>query len=197
MEALKFTEFETKYKVDRDKQDQFKDIMEDEFGIRGDKFLNVQSNDAYFVHPEISDPPFLRFRRSDNKKDKRKELTYKKKRSEANNFNREEVNLRVDASPDDTVVSFVKGLGYQHNIDVYKYCDIYYAEDAVLVFYTVKESNGKRQSFIEIEVNEDLSEKLTEAQNWDIITKWEKAFAPLGISHHNRLRKSLFEMYRK
>ena len=73
-------------------------------------------------------------------------------------------------------------------------CHIYNFEDATLVFYTVKDGS-KLDHFMEIEVREDM--EFTEDQAWAIIRKWEKELEPLGITAQNRLRKSLFDMYRR
>lgn len=146
-----------------------------------------------FVSNFLGLPKFLRFRASDHKKNKRKELTFKKKHKTANNIKRTEVNLRVDASDNDTTREFAEGLGYSKAFDVYKYCDIYYADDAVMVFYSVKDNDGKLNHFIEIEVNEEMD--FTESQAWDIIKKYEKILEPVGVKAQGRIRKSLFEMY--
>ncbi len=153
----------------------------------------VESLIKRFIEEELDLPKFLRFRASDHKKNKRKELTFKKKHKEANNIRRTEVNLRVDASDNDTTREFAEGFGYRKSFDVYKYCDIYYADDAVLVFYSVKDSNGKMDHFMEIEVNEEM--EFTEDQAWTIIKKYEKLLEPVGIKAQGRIRKSLFEMY--
>ena len=39
--------------------------------------------------------------------------------------------------------------------------------------------------------------KMTEEEAWNIIRKYERELAPLGITHRHRLNKSLFEMYVK
>jgi predicted adenylyl cyclase CyaB len=186
---LEFTEFETKYKIaDGNVQYEFKRIMEQVHSLN---CFYVQSDDVYFVKGD----EFLRYRFADDKKVKRSELTYKAKIKSANNIIRKEINLRVDANDRNTVKEFCETLGYIYNFTINKACHIYHADDATLVFYSVRDSDNELTHFIEIEVGEDL--KVTESQGWDIIKKWEKALEPLGIKAQNRLRKSLFEMYRK
>ena len=231
-EILKYCEFETKYRTEEIQRFPFKKIMEDDLGLKGSKFLYVQSGDEYlnlnldkridsffetkvdkevrkllgtgfdtgvkilikrFIEEELGMPKFLRYRASEDKKIKQKEITFKKKHKSANNIRRTEINLRVDNSNAETIREFCEGIGYEHTFDVYKYCDIYYADDAVLVFYSVKDDNGKMDHFIEIEVNEEMD--FTEDQAWTIIKKYEKILEPVGVKPQGRIRKSLFEMY--
>ena len=44
-------------------------------------------------------------------------------------------------------------------------------------------------------VDEDSIHKLTLSEAMDKIRKYEKVLEPLGITHRNRLTKSLYEMY--
>ena len=148
-------------------------------------------------------PPFFRFRKPALGFDKgRKEITTKFKRPNAkNNIQREEKNLRVDLTENDTVSAFIKDLGYSLNFEIWKTSHIYNFTDATLVFYSVYDITDKRlvtpKHFIEIEVDEELVSTLTEDQAWGIITKYEAMLEPFGISARNRLKKSLFEMYRR
>lgn len=187
----KFTEFETKYKIsDGNAQYDFKRLMEDEYKL---SCLYVQSDDLYYVKGD----EFLRYRFSDDKKVKRAELTYKAKKKNADNIIRKEVNLRVDPSDYKTVDAFCETLDFKRNFSIHKSCHIYKSDEATLVFYTVWDEDKNMTHFIEIEVDEDLIPKLTEEEAWDIIRKWEKVLEPIGIKAQNRLKKSLFEMYRK
>jgi adenylate cyclase class IV len=65
------------------------------------------------------------------------------------------------------------------------------------VFYTVKDENNKLAHFVEIELDEESIHKLTLSEAMDKIRKYEKVLEPLGITHKNRLKKSLYEMYVK
>lgn len=188
-EALKFYEIETKYRADNIERLSFKDLART---IAGAKLEYIESYDIYYTR---EGDEFLRYRYSEDKKEKRAELTFKKKHNQLNNIVRTEVNLRVDANSIDTVEAFAEGLGYKKNFKIWKLCDIYKLDDAVLVYYSVKDEEGKYQHFIEIEVKEGLPKSEEEA--WAIINKYEKLIEPLGISPQNRLKKSLFEMYRR
>jgi adenylate cyclase class IV len=148
-------------------------------------------------------PPFMRYRRPSHGLDgDRKELTTKYKQSGSkNNIQREEKNIRVDKVDEDTIMKFVSDLGYKLNFSIWKTCHIYNFSDATIVFYTVYDTtNGKSSkidTFVEIEVSEEKVSEMTEKQAFDIIEKYEKALETVGLSARSRLRKSLFEMYRR
>jgi adenylate cyclase class IV len=104
----------------------------------------------------------------------------------------------VDNNSYDTIEGFIKtGLGYDSNFRISKYVQIYQFKDATLPWYTVVDESGKRDTFVEIEVDEKLLHNINEEQAWEIVKKYEAILAPLGITARNRLRLSLFEMYRK
>jgi len=186
---LKNIELEVKFRIGLEKQFEFKNLVSES----GDfTFLYVESDDIYYVN---DDGDFLRYRFSDDKKEKRAELTFKKKLNEHNNNKRIEVNLRVDPNTPELVGDFAEGLGYKRNFRINKSCHIYKKSDVTVVFYTVQCENGTIDHFIEIEVAENAG--FTEDEGWGIIREWERKLEPLGIKPQNRLRKSLYEMYRR
>jgi adenylate cyclase class IV len=186
-----FVEFETKYRIeDPAKLWDFKHLVENQLGRKD--FLYVQSDDCYYVKGE----DFIRYRFSDNKKDKRAELTIKRKTGDKNNIIREEVNLRVDNNSFDTVERFIGLQGFEINFRINKQCHIYHGPDCTLVFYSVRDlGTNELAHFIEIEVTEGAG--FTEEESWNIIKKYEAALAPVGVSAQRRSRKSLFEMYKR
>lgn len=186
-------EFETKYKVGGEALFPFKTIVQSLPALEG--FTYVEGPDTYWTKGE----DFFRYRKAAHEKENVKAwLTMKKKLEGAkNNIQRKEINLRVDVTPFETVKEGVELLGYTYNFKIYKMCHIYYFEDATLVFYTVEDENKDLTHFIEIEVHEEKIGEMTEEQAWGIIKKYETALAPVGIKPQNRLRKSLFEMYKK
>ena len=225
----KLTEFETKYRVEAHLLTEFKRVMESLPDL--EKFIYVEGPDDYFTNEHITKqfadfsetlkdkdkerlkelvagtiglfPPFMRYRRPSHGLDgNRQELTTKyQQEGVKNNVQREEKNIRVDNTPEDTVKSYVKDIGYKLNFSIWKTCHIYNFVDATLVFYSVYDTtNGKASkmdNFVEIEVDEDLVATMTEEQAWAVITKYEKAIEGIGINAKNRLRKSLFQMYRR
>ena len=204
-ELLEFHEVEVKFRVDESKLNDWKQIVTQYIENNPDEyqdFIYVDSDDIYYITPsndENVEYQFIRYRFSDwSKKDKRAELTTKKKLKNNDNIMRKEWNVRVDYNDKDTIEGFVVGgLGYERNFRISKYVQIYKFKDATLPFYTVIDENGKRDTFAEIEVDEKLLHGINKDQAWDIIRKYEEILAPLGITPQMRLRLSLFEMYRK
>jgi len=129
-------------------------------------------------------------------------VTWKYKPSGAkNNIKRKEHNWDIGKTAKKTIIEQIQDSGATFNFSIVKNCHIYKFDDATLVFYTVYDTTDgepkKQDSFIEIEVCEDKIAGWTEEQAWDVIKKYEKALAPLGISAQRRMDKSLFEIYRR
>lgn len=201
-QTLGFHEVEVKFRVDESQLNEWKSIVrkyKDENLDTYKEFVYVDSDDVYYTKPSMQDDvdyEFIRYRYSDE--EKRAELTTKTKLKDSNNIVRKEHNVRVDQNSIETINEFVTdGLGYEYNFKITKFVSIYVFKDATLPFYTVVDENGKRDSFLEIEVDEKLLHKITIDEAWEIIAKYEKILEPLGITPRNRLRKSLFEMYRR
>lgn len=194
---LDHIEFETKYRVEQSIQLPFKLIVEKMDTFKD--FVYAEGPDEYFINGKL----FARYRREANKGDNaRAELTIKIKPDGAkNNIIREEFNIRVDGTPRYTLVKFLSALGFEYNFTVMKTCFIYHMEDATLVSYTVADiTDGeikREDNFVEIEVSEEKIHNMTEEQAWEILVKYEKALEGLGINPQKRLRKSLYEMYRR
>jgi len=185
-----FVEFETKYRIEDTKiLWDFKHLVESQIGRKN--CIYVQSDDIYYVK---SADEFIRYRFSDT--DKRAELTIKRKTGTGNNIIREETNLRVDGNDFALVETFIGQLGFAFNFRINKQCHIYHGDECTLVFYSVRDlSTNKLAHFIEIEVTEGAG--FTEDESWAIIKKYEALLSPLGVTAQKRLRKSLFEMYRR
>lgn len=188
-----YLEIECKYNADDIDRIAFKDLAK---SLIPKSFIYVESKDVYYVRAENE---FLRHRLpAENKggpEEHRSELTFKKKHKENNNWTRTEVNLRVDQNDPKLVDAFCEGLGYKKNFSIEKACDIYFYDDADIVYYTVKDENGKYAHFMEIEANEDIG--MTQEESWNVILKYEKLLLPLGISPQKRKKLSLYEMYVK
>jgi adenylate cyclase class IV len=184
---MDFKELETKYSADNVKFEDFISIS-NQFVIK--KKLMVSSYDDYFV--DASDN-FIRYRHRDGFG----ELTIKRKTSDKNNNNRIEVNVPTVGDNLKTVTAFANLLGYTHNFGVFKTAQIYWIDKVVLAYYVVYDKELKElRRFVEIEADEDLPWD-SETQAWDEIAKYEKLLEPLGITPKNRLKKSLFEIFRK
>jgi len=185
------TEFETKYRVDGDLQFKFKALVSDS---DYKNFIYAEGPDYYFTKPDGS---FLRYRKATT--EKRAEVTIKEKPQGAkHNVLRKEVNWRVDYTDKDTIYEGADMMGYTFNFSIWKACHIYkMCDNTTLVFYTVRGENNKVDHFIEIELDEASIGKKTEEEAWNLIRQWEDFLSPLGITHRNRLTKSLYEMYVK
>lgn len=197
-DSLDFHEIEVKFRMEGDQLFAWKALV-NSFPARVGDPIYVESDDIYYTKKlsKNEEFEFIRYRFSEAKKDKRAELTIKSKLKEGDNIIRKETNVRVDGNDKKTIESFINGLGYRHNFRISKMVWIYNFPEATLPFYSVIDEGGKVKHFAEIEVNEEIMKELTEEQAWDIIKKYEDMLSPLGITHKNRLRKSLFEMYRK
>ncbi len=199
------TEFECKYRVEPHVLVDFKKIVE---GLQQElqNFLYVEGPDFYYSHPDYDESSFGRYRRPSFGLDGgRAEWTVKfKPKGAKNNQKRLEINWRVDKTSEADIKRGVELMGFKPNFTITKNCHIYKFEDATLVFYTVYDiTEGSRSTkvdhFVEIEVSEEKINKegLTEEQAWAIISKYEKILEPIGISPQKRLRKSLYEMYKR
>lgn len=200
LKDLEYIEFETKYFMEEYQLLTFKKIVE---SIKEDKsFLYVEGKDFYYVKEDMPNS-FARYRSADYGLDNgRSEVTIKTKPIAAkNNIKRQELNWRVDKTPEKTIMLGLETLGFKFNFSIWKSCHIIKLNDATLVFYTVYETTGgvfgQPKSFLEIEVSEEKISEMTEDQAWGIIEKYEKLLAPTGLTPQKRLKKSLFEMYRR
>ena len=200
-ETLEHTEFETKYRVESHMLLDFKKTLD---ALPKEKsFVYVEGPDAYFIHPDHDEGSFARFRKPSYGLDNgRKEVTFKiKPKGAKNNIMRKEYNWRVDQTEDGMILEGLVSQNYKFNFSIWKTCHIYKLDDATLVFYSVYDTTegkaAKFDNFLEIEVDEASMKDLTEAQAWSIIEKYEKILTPIGVSPQRRLRKSLFEMYRR
>lgn len=189
--TLKGREVEVKFRVDGALVYEFKQLVQALPGLK--EFIYLESDDIYHVKGE----EFLRHRYDIKNLAGRQEITYKLKQNPNNNINRIETNVRVDGNTIENIEVFCKNLGFERNFKIAKLVHLYVFEDACLPFYTVIDEDSNASHFIEIEVNEELLHSITEDQAFDIIKKYEALLAPLGITARNRLRLSLFEMYRK
>lgn len=198
--VAEWTEFETKYRVEDHQLIEFKQIMDSL--AQEKKFLYVEGPDHYYVKPGFDDR-FARYRIPAYGLDNgRCEITIKVKPKDAkNNIIRKELNWRVDGTPKESIQEGLELLGFQFNFSIRKHCHIYSFDDVTCVFYTVYDTTdgkpSKQDSFLEIEIKEEGIANKTENEAWAIIEKYEKLLAVLGVNAQKRLRKSLFEMYKR
>jgi adenylate cyclase class IV len=182
-----FKEIEFKYDASSIEMSKFLALVEQ---LSTHKKMMVSSYDDYFTDESGN---FIRYRHHDG----RGELTIKRKVTDKNNNERIEVNVPTAGDNLKAITAFVDLLGYKHNFGIYKTCKIFWVDKVVLVYYVVYDKELKElRRFIEIEADEDLQWS-SEQEAWDEIAKYEKVFEPLGITSKNRLKKSLFEIFKK
>lgn len=153
--------------------------------------LEVSSWDTYYTN---KDGNFMRYRNSEEKP----ELTIKRKTTESNNQNRVEINLPLRPCNESIIEGFVGLEGYKQNFKIFKYCFIYYYENVDIVYYIVYDPELKEQArYLEIEFLEDNTNNFTTEQIFDILKEYEQKLSSLGITPQSRMKKSLFELYKK
>lgn len=192
----KFTEFETKYRLSLTDFPSFTLVMESIPGLVN--FLFARGPDHYFSRPDGSLGRY-RVAQFATNEGKFAQWTVKEKREGAkDNVFRFETNWRIDNTPEEEVYAGALKMGYRFNFKITKQCHIYEYEDATVVFYSVRELTSTQEDyFLEIEVKEETIHNLTEKEAWGVIEKYERLLAPTGINAHKRIRKSLYELYRK
>lgn len=185
-----FIELEYKYRASDTTFKPFLKLME-ELGY--ESRVDVSSWDVYYTKPEKSDR-FLRFRKSSQTP----ELTKKIKINANNNWERVEIDLPLDPKRinEETVEKFAAIDNYSENFRIYKSCYIFFSKDVNFVYYIVLDENLKEKGrFIEVEVNKDRVDGLVDPK-WTL-KKAEEKLEKIGITHQNRLKKSLFEIYER
>lgn len=187
-----FKEFEYKYDGNKVNLSDFVQLMET---LNPDSRVDVSSWDHYYTHPK-DEAVFQRYRAGNNKK----ELTKKRKTNDQNNWQRIEVDLPLDVkqTTEGIVRKFVSLDGYEPNFEIYKSCFIYFFEHVNAVYYTVYNKDMKEKGrFLEVEVNKDKVDELGEEESMKLLKEIEFKLLPLGVTSKNRLKKSLFEIFRK
>ncbi len=183
---MHFKELETKYYADNIDMADFVKLVQP----LNPEWMMVSSYDDYFTNDQDE---FIRYRYHDHMG----ELTIKRKTTDANNNNRVEVNVPTDGKSGAEVEAFCGLLGYKRNFSIHKTCKIAFLEKVVLVYYVVQDQNLKElKRFIEVEAKETYAWG-SEEEAWATVVEYENMLAPLGISAKNRLKKSLFELFKK
>lgn len=189
-------ELEYKYNAQKIELKDFTELMT---VLQYDRRIDVSSWDAFFTNHE-KETKFLRYRMSENNP----QLTVKVKVDDSNNWKRVEVNIPLDPNTkpsllEFTVEHFVQELGFTKNFKIYKSCFIFWFDNYNYVYYTVYDENMKELGrFIEVEFDEEkVHVEFTESEAFDILKEAEQKLSKLGITSKNRLKKSLYEMFRK
>jgi len=187
---IDFKELEYKYKADGTKLTDFIMLAEN---LSPKKKLDTSSWDIYFTH-YTSSHKFLRYREATEP-----ELTCKEKVKESNNWERIEIDLPLDPNRinERVVTAFVDQIGYEKNFKIYKSCFIYWFENTNMVYYTVYNEEMKEIGrYIEVEANKDKLAEIGQEAAMKELSELEKKLENLGITAKNRMKRSLFEIYK-
>lgn len=147
----------------------------------------------YYYSGEGQNFEFIRYRHGGLS-----ELTIKIKNNEKNNNDRFELDLPLAMDvPRWMIEKFVSLFGFKENFRVYKYFDIYWFEKVDIVYYTIFDKNmvevGRR---VEIEARKDYPYKSAE-EALDEVRSMEQAMSEIGITPQKRMKKSMWETFRK
>jgi adenylate cyclase class IV len=154
--------------------------------------LEVAGWDVYFSGPGQAFE-FLRYRAGD-----KKEVTVKIKTNDKNNNDRIEVDLPLATKVTESLVAkFAKTLGFKENFRIYKYCSIFFYEKVDLVYYiTFNEKMQETGRFIEVEARKDVVQDNAE-DAWRSVREYEQHLKAFDITRANRMKRSLWEMFKK
>jgi len=183
-------EIEFKYRANNISLDKFK-----EFCISKDpEVYEVISGYDHFFSSKLDKDCFYRHRIGSHTN----QLTLKKKTAKDNNFVRVEHN--IDLHSDTTleqIRSMCEDIGFQYNTSIFKTSFIYIYQWYIMAYYVVYDVNMLELGrFIEIEIREDAGIE-TEGEAWNELIVMERVCKNLGLMPKNRVKDSLFEIFRK
>ncbi len=155
---------------------------------------NVFSGYDHFYNDTKDKSTFMRFRVGENFS----QLTLKRKTAASNSFVRVEHNIQTDPGvPEDNIRALCQDLGFGYNTSIFKTAFIYKCENAVYSYYICYDVNMKQLgTFFEIEMDEDKEWNSPE-EALTLLAELERSASELGITAKNRIKLSLFEMYKK
>ena len=186
-----FSELEVKLAADKVDPNKFKNFIQ---GMEVERFLRVTGPDSY--HERDGDVVRYRY----DPKEKRSEITVKKRRTENSIRDRLEINLLLDPKmqPKD-VDAFLENIGFKKCFTVVKEANIYWVKltpnlTASFVLYTtwLDDKPKETKSFIEIEC-ESESNVTTETAKRHLRT-WTLALQD-RFNLGEPLNESLYEIY--
>lgn len=188
--GLKGLEIETKYRAGEVKLSDFKAFCE----AKDPRSYKVVSGSDYFYSNTKDSDSFWRHRVGPDSN----QITFKRKTADTNNFVRVEHNieLRKDMTVE-AVAAMLKEFAYTYNTEIFKNCFIYKYEYYTIVLYICYDKDMKElERFIELEMQEDYDWKNVD-EAWNALIVLEKTAKDIGITSRNRVRSSLFELFRK
>jgi hypothetical protein len=184
---MKFKELEYKYRADHISVGQFLDFVSTHGTIVD--IVTARGTDYFFSN---GDSGFIRYRNGGGWNDNC-ELTLKRNTSTANNWNRVEVDIPLNKgrADYDTIKAFASEIGYKFKFSLTKLNYVVRTPGIIYAYYIV---NGK-DKYLEIEADKGAFKSEEEA--FDVLRAREIELGELGITHNNRTKKSLFDMYKE
>lgn len=186
---MRFCEIEFKYYADNIKLSDFVEFCNDR---KPEGQILVSGYDYFYEKP--NEDAFCRLRVGPDSN----QLTFKRKLTSKNNFIRTEHNIDLESHiTKDQITALCKEFGYMYNMTLFKNCFIYHYDWYTFVYYICYDENMKEIGrFVEIEMSEDHS-WIDEQHAWNELIILEKTCRELGISPQCRVKKSLFELFKK
>ncbi len=187
---MKYKEIEFKYRADGVSLAQF---CKEQLDSKPKNHFNVSGHDHFYAGP--SERSFCRLRIGPDMV----QLTFKSPDSDKNNFIRTEVNVTL--APDtkkEAIDALMTGFGYTYNNTIFKTCFIFEFPQYIMSYYTVYDTNMTESGrFIEVELDESEDWESQEYA-WAILRQLERNLTEdFGLTAQHRVKKSLFELYKK
>lgn len=187
---MKYTEVEFKYAAENISLETFTEFCKN----RGpERFVMAAGYDHFYDHAKDADT-FCRHRIGPDMN----QLTFKRKTADNNNFVRTEHNIDLDTKViPEQVEALCQEFGYRHNVSIFKNCFVYTYSWYTLVYYICYNLDmNELGRFVEIEMKED-HKWASDNQPMAELLVIERTCKALGILPQARIKRSLFEMFRK
>jgi len=187
---MKHKEIETKYRADEMSFTEFEQFIT---ALKPVNTIRASGYDYFYCSP-AAPASFARHRVGPEFN----QLTFKRKLSDTNNYIRDEHNILLDMKVKiDQVAALLKEFGYTHNSTIFKNVFVYNFDKYNFVYYVCYTPELKELGrFVEVEMSEEHPWD-NEDQAWALLREIEGSLRPLGITPQHRMRKSLFEMFKK
>lgn len=187
---MKFKEIEFKYKAENISLSQFSEFCKKRVPV---KTLIASGYDHFYERADESGS-FCRLRVGPDSN----QLTFKRKTVDGNNFVRTEHNIDLAAATSqEQIDALLAEFGYNYNTSLFKNCFVYQYDWYTFVFYVVYDTDMKELGrFVEIEMSEDYA-WASEEEAYSQLLVLEKLCKPIGVLPQSRIKRSLFELYKK
>ena len=187
---MNFFEVEFKYRADEISLTDFHAFCK---AKNPKKYIEASGFDHFYSNPKETES-FCRLRVGADML----QLTCKQKTTEKNNFTRAEDNINLKKGTSKAQVeSFLSKVGYTYNTSIFKSCFIYKFESYTYVYYVCYDVDMKELGrFVEIEMCEECGWSSEQAALNELVIL-EKLSKDLGITPQARVKRSLYEMFKK